>query len=486
MVDLIRKISLPLTLLTAAIPLTANALPIDWNGAFGADYNYMSDYRKVSGDGSTASNAGSQELESLSGSRDTLKYQSILFRLNPTILINDSASIKGEISRGYARTSFMGESDNADKNSSETTGNPLFLGNTAAIGGNELVLSKIYAELYSDTATYQIGRHSFDWALGAMADSGSDVWDRHSFVRDGVTMKMKLGYFHISPFYSVPVANGLTHGSKVTDYGFSLLYDNPERDLIFGMLYSLKKGNSNQQVNLVDDNTANDVTMTETNIRLVDLYLKKTFGNFVFQMEIPWITGEMGTIYNGSATKYDSSSFIFATSYKLNNSFTAKLDAGHVAGDEGKTDKFKGVYLNPNFKIAKILFTYNLANPQDASIYDGNVTNVQYLKLHGDYRYGKWTLSPAMIYAKALETAKSGSTAFNHQKQKQFTAAASQGDSYGTELDFDFSYQWSSEVELGGYFAYLFTGDYWGYTNTASEDSTEDVMALQFRTSINF
>lgn len=467
----------------ALAPSKSLALPIDWNGVFGADYNYMDNYRKATGDGSTAGDTGSQESDKISGSRDTLKYSSMIFRLNPSILINDSATIKGELTHGYGRTGIMGDSsiNNNDDESETYQGNSLFLYNTSDVSKNGLGISKIYAELYSDTATYVVGRHSIDWATGAVLDSGSDKWDRHYFVRDGVTVKMKLGYFQIEPYYSIPVSNGRTYGSSLVDYGFSVLYDNPERDMVFGLLYSQKSGSSKQEVNF-DDNGV--VEISETDSLLVDIYIKKIFGDFTFELEVPWISGKIGTIYSGQeVSKYEATSFIFKSNYNFNSNWKAGVDGGLISGDKADKSKFQATYLNPNFKIAKILFNGN----SDLNKYhDDYVTNVQYARAHVGYITGKWIIDGAIIYAQAVETAKKGKDAFNHQKHKLYAAGATQSSDYGIEADLDINYQWNNEVEVGAYIAYLNTGDYFAFTNTAKESSVADVMAVQVRTAISF
>ncbi len=467
----------------ALMPTKSLALPIDWNGVFGVDYNYMDNYRKTTADGTSATDAGSQEVAPISGSRDTLKYSSMLFRLNPTILINDSASLKGEITHGYGRSGVMGDSS---VNNAETNGNALFLYNTSDVDKNQLSLTKLYAELYSDTATYVVGRHSVDWGTGAILDSGSDTWDRHFFVRDGLTIKMKLGYFQIEPYYAIQSASGKTHGSSLTDLGFSILYDNPERDMVFGLLYSKRGGDSGQSTELEAGQPA--VELRETKYSLVDIYIKKMFGNFKFELEIPWISGEIGTLYNNqSASKYEATSFIFKSNYEFNSNWSAGIDAGFVTGDKGDKSKFQATYLNPNFKIAKILFNGNMDFSGNNNIYDDYVTNVQYARIHGNYTTGKWSIDAAAIYAQAVETAKSGKESFNHQKHKLFASNANQSSDYGMEGDIDVKYQWNNEVEVGGSLAYLRTGDYFAFSNNASsENSVDDVMAIQVRTAISF
>jgi len=54
------------------------------------------------------------------------------------------------------------------------------------------------------------------------------------------------------------------------------------------------------------------------------------------------------------------------------------------------------------------------------------------------------------------------------------------------ELDLGFTYKWNSEVHLGGSLGYLFTGDYYAYTNTATKNEAKNSYAAQLRASISF
>ena len=154
----------------------------------------------------------------------------------------------------------MGDSGTESKQGN--MGNSLYFYNTSSDSGSstQLLLTKLYAELYSDTATYVVGRQSAQWGLGLVYNSGEGLWDRHTYVRDGITMKIKFGNFHAAPYYAIlNSGNSLTRATKATEYGTTLTYDNPERDLTLGLVYGKREHDA------FSDGTKTDIKNTGTN-----------------------------------------------------------------------------------------------------------------------------------------------------------------------------------------------------------------------------
>ncbi len=468
----------------ALIPFVASALPIDWHGSFGVDTTLVSDFRRVSNKSVNSVSDHSQEVAVAPGEKSSLSWQSYVFRLAPSIVINDAATFFGELTTGYANGGFLGDSPQLSQ--TNVNGAGLFYHNQAA--GQSLNVRKAYLEIYSDTATYLVGRHSYDWALGAIYNNGNETWDRHASSRDGITMKLKVGNFHLTPFWSKTSNPGFTDASNAKEYGTGLLYDNPERDIAFGLLYGKKSNGANDTFYKTSINTAN-VNLGENKITVTDLYLKKIFGKFDFAAEIPLMSGELGTtVTGGTSTTYSAKAFLLQANYKMTDTWNLGVDAGQVSGHDGSGGKFSALYLNPNFQVANLLFRYNLNAVADStqSIYDSYITNARYLKLKSTYASEKWTFDSAIIYAMALEVAKAQVSSYNHTKDKIFTAAFNQSDSLGTEVDFNGKYQWNKEISIGTGLGYLFTGDYFGFTDTATPNKVKNSLLLQVNTAVSF
>ncbi len=458
----------------ALLPIASQALPIDWHGSFGVDSTLISDYRRLkSKTDLTSGNTGSQEVALHTGNKASLSWQSYVLRLAPTMVINDAATFFGELTTGYANGGFLGDSAQTDQ--AGANGGVIYYHNQSR--GSNVNIRKAYLELYSDTATYQIGRHTTEWALGAIYNDGNDVWDRHESSRDGITMKLKIGNFHIAPFWAKDANPGYTDATSAKQYGASLLYDNQERDIAFGILYAKKSNSAN--------NTSFN-TSGESNISITDLYLKKVWGKFDFGAELPLMSGDLKT---ANSDTYSAKALLLQSNYRWTDSWTLGFDFGQVSGHDGAGKKFGALYLNPNYQIANLLFRYNMvavSTPGTNSIYDSYITNARYFKIRSGFRSEKWSFDQALIFAQAMEVAKSGSSAWNHTKNNTFTAAANQDKNLGTEIDLNAKYQWNKEISIGTGLGYLITGDYFGFTNTATPNPTKSSLLLQINTAVTF
>ena len=475
----LKKLSISLFLLS--LPVISHALPVDWHGAFGVDSTLVSNFRRIQGTADTTGN-GSQDVGLATGNETGAAWQSYILKLNPVIIINDAASLKLEMTTGYAEGGRLGDSPQTDANNS--LGSSLYYYNQAKAQG--LNIKKAYVELYSDTATYLIGRHSYQWGIGAVYNEGGEVFDRHSYSRDGITMKLKIGNFHMTPYWSKVDNGGYTQAAYSNEFGSGFLYDNPEKDIAFGALYGIK---GNRPNNTTYTSTNTDSALGENDTKILDFYFKKIFNKFDMTVEFPLFSGNLGhAIDNVNTASYNAKAILFQSNYKQNDNWVYGLDAGQVSGDRGESSKFAAAYLNPNFQIANLLFRYNFAAVKNAtqSIYDSYITNARYFKLRSTYNSEKWTFDSALIFATALETASKGATAFNHMTGKVFTAVANQSDSLGTEIDLNAKYRWNNEVSIGSAIGYLMTGDYYAFNNTTTPNTKKSSILLQINTGISF
>ncbi len=476
-------------ILSSVLSTSLLAKPADWKITFGADTTSLSNYSKVAPDPLTNPTNDSMEVSLGTGQERDASFQSYRLSLSPTFLINDSATVKAEISTGFSRSSILGK-DGKRVQSTEDAGNNLYHYSTSA-GNSALSLSQMWLELYSETATYLIGRHKSHWGLGAMVNEGKNPWDRHFSMRDGITMKVKIGNFHIDPFLGqVSSSNTLVSSHQVTEWGGALLYDNHEKELAFGIYYSNRKGGSNDN-SIKSTLSGTTLTQGKTATELVDLFWSQRFHQLKFGIEIPLLKGNLGHIYSASeSANYNASAVLFQTAFQYNKIWSYSLDAGTVSGDSGSANSFQATYLHPNFKIAHILFSYNPQGITDSStsgVYDSSITNTSFLKVGTRYESEKWDVSTGVVYALANETASKGAAFLNHEKNKHVTYAnVNQKKDYGVELDFDFRYSWNNDITLGGAFAYLFTGDYYAFTNHALENKTKNPTLIKFDVICNF
>src|SRR5690606_33748468 len=105
--------------LLALLVLVSNqawALPIDWHGSFGVDTTLIDNFRRIEStvDNSNNMNAGgrgTQEIPLASGNHANASFQTYVFKLSPTVTVNDSASFKMTLTSGYGMGGRFGEAN---------------------------------------------------------------------------------------------------------------------------------------------------------------------------------------------------------------------------------------------------------------------------------------------------------------------------------------------------------------------------------------
>ena len=363
----------------------------------------------------------------------------------PTIIINDGAIVKAEFSSGYGRTNFFGKNDSTSLEPG--FGNNLYQYNFSG-DNSPIVLNKLYLELFSDIATYTIGRHSINFGMGAMINSGENIWDRFSFTWDGISAGINISNFTIQPFWVRQGSmSSLTRSSRINEIGVAIKYNNIDTDLTFGFYYSSKKSSTHSTTfregtneDLPDPATEDYSSYTslgKTNVKIIDIYLHKKYHNFQFGIEIPILNGEIGNLFGNNNVEYKTRAFLIESSYKASDKFTFNLNFGNVPGHDGSDNKFSAMYLNPNYQIASLLFRYNLraiANPMGTNarnVYDSYIHNANYIKCNVQYKREHWTWNLAYIWARANQVAEANKSAYNHLTNKIFTATQDQEKTLG-------------------------------------------------------
>ena len=467
------------------------AATVEVNGFIGFDTSMISKYDKGnSGDDPTRE---SQTINT--NGKNTASFQTYIFHLDPTIIINDAATIKGEISTNYGRGGIFGESTQSAKDGSWA--GPAYLLSTTATQNNRdrknvLSINQLYTELYTDFGTIQLGRFSQHWGLGAINHAGTDPWNRYVTAKDGIAIKAKIGHFKVTPWWAkIDSGESLSSSTGQREYGLALLYDNPERDLMLGVAYSNKHAKSKLNVDLVDNGDGNH-DINSAKAKVFSLFAKKVYKKLTFAMEVPLANGHFNNLYDGvGKTTYNAHAILVELNYKKSPKWNFASKLGYVSGDKGKTDKFSAFYVNPNYQIANLLFNYNFVNMSDPnnSIWDRYLANIKYLRLQATYSTDKWDYTGAIITALANEVAKAGGVAFNHEKNYRFDVAAdaqNQKKSYGTEIDLDLTYHWNQETTVTGSIGYLLAGDYYAFTNTANKAKTQNPYLIQAKVGMNF
>lgn len=466
-----------LTVTFVAGSFQAFALPIDWNGTLGFDQHIIKNVR-----GTTDSCAGTpaEGSQCIKDDSKHARYQSMLLKLQPTIIVNDSTSIKGELSTGTTRGGYLG--DNIEGSSSSS-----YFAQSSK--GSTLSINQIYAELYADTALFRVGKFSKNYGLGAVVNAGNGSWDRYFSAYDGIEAEFKLGNFKLIPVMAkLDSKTGLNNGKYDTnETSVVAMYDNSNKNLKAGVFYGQREVETNSDLY---DTTSNTGTGPH-NVTIIDVFFNKSWGDFNLAMEIPMLSGDVGTAY-GSTTKQDldAKAYIIETSYQLNPRWKLGLNAGFVGGSDDDQSSQEALYLHPNYKIAEIMFNYNLSGFQDQNenIYNASIVNTNYTRLFAHYTNDAWSWRFDFIMATANEVAKKGSKFYDHKSKSYSTAvaAADQDSNLGMEFDVAFDYEWSPSIVVTGYAAHYQVGDFYAFTNSATELSLSNITASGFKLNIGF
>ena len=429
--------------------MLANAIPFDWQGSLGFDSTIINEFNN----GPT----NSQENEA--------SFQTYLFKLSPSAIINDSATINAEFTTGYGRGGRLGDDSTVNNDATNMAG---LLFHNAPSSSKSLNVNHLYAEIFGTTATYLIGRHPYNWALGAIYNDGKKPWARHTTIRDGITMKINLGNFKIEPFISKRFsANNINSNSKMEEFGTTLEYQNLESNISLGIYYAKMQNNTNSQTPTND----NGNPLGKTDVKITDFYIEKSFKDTTLSLEVPILSGTIGNAYNnGSEVTYSTQGFIFEGFHKISNKLDLIVNLGHLQGDDTPGEgEFNTLYLNPNYQIANILFRYNVnaLNDSNKNVFDAYMSNSFYAKLEGKYMDDKSTWNLGLVYAKANEVAES------------------QANDLGMEIDLNYNYQWNDEMNFHLNAGYLLAGDFFNGTEGSNQTATNSYI-VSLGTLLNF
>lgn len=454
------------------LPVSAFALPIDWNGTLGFDTNIIKNARGTT-DTCDATKAGST---CIGNDNAHARYQSMVLRLNPTIIVNDSTTIKGEISTGSIRGDYLGKDGTMANNGS-------YFSQTSS--GSTLNINQLYAELYADTALFKVGKFSKHYGLGAVINEGKGSWDRYYSLYNGLEAYFKLGNFKLTPVWAKVDSNlstGAPNGKHdAYETAVTAMYDNSNINMKAGVYYGIREVETTN--NLYDGSTQSH------NVNIIDIFMERIWGKFSIALEVPIISGDVGNTYGGDDQNYSSTSYILETSYDLNPKWKVGFHGGMIKGSDGDKGDHEALYLHPNYNVAEVMFKYNLQGFQDntENAFDASIVNTNYAKLFARYNNDAWAWNMAFIMAKANETATNGEQFYDHAKNSYQQANADQGDDLGWEFDISFDYEWNPNIFVTGFLGYYKVGDFYEFTNDTNEEiAVSDITATGFRLSVNF
>jgi len=90
--------------------------------------------------------------------------------------------------------------------------------------------------------------------------------------------------------------------------------------------------------------------------------------------------------------------------------------------------------------------------------------------------------------ARANETFRADSAFSFNNTQRKYVAGSGrdQGSSLGWEMDYGTSFQWDDSMQFGLDFGLFFPGEYFRFSNTATDNATDTVFAMVARVGVSF
>lgn len=489
------------------------AVQMDWSGQFWFDQQWLNNTQLDRGRPAVDSDSDYYETGGAyipgTGEKNTIFYSSFL-RLKPKLVVNDSIHIKSEFQVGSPVYGFLGRNfpGSAGEQFNVTTSQK----DNATLG-----VARFWASLITDFGTFELGRAPIHWGLGAVWNSGDQLFDRYQSTGDLVRFVGKFGNLYVSPSISKMAMGNSAAGAMdtaasasfpgrivpkeenddVTDFHLAVKYDNTEEDFDFGLMWTRRIGNPAQTSLQLSPTSAGS---NRLNFNILDFYARKKLGRFTLGGEVPLFTGTVGGI-DGSANDYNykAVAVVFEGGYH-SDSWDIILKTGHVPG-QGSVDvkseitgtrniyisgapDYSAVYLHKNYGLGLIMFRYNLyglsANNPDnlsgnnlRSPYDNPIVNATYVSVNPTYKLDKWSFQSNWVAAWADETAGSGQAFYNHNRRQFFkktTGAKNQRSFMGWEIDLGAKFQWDENFFVSWTGGLFFPGPYWEFSNHGSLD----------------
>lgn len=382
---------LPLNIYAGAFVYTG-----DWRAEYGLYHNL---------------DFGSKPDAVSSNSKD---YMLTRFRLNPEFIVNDILSIKSE---WVMLAGGLGSSDTTDTNA----------GLVAGANKADLYLNHVWFEWISSFGVFSVGRKGFDFGLGILFDSGSDIWDyTHNYV-DRIGYDLKLGSISIGFAYDL-YKEDVLNNSRDEDQGslVRVIYERIDTGLEVGFMWYVRQD------------------MPGVKYNSYDFYQKKSFKDL--DLDINWeVVYQNGTIWDSEGNSVNDKLQAFGVALEFlwyPKNFELGLKTGLASGDERDVnDKYYGFTFNTNYSIALLLFNEYL----------GVGSTLDHNSVHGSNgiggdldTYGTIYIAPSLAFS-ASDKLKFETVYVYAMSQKQ--SSDNKNKYIGSEIDFNVKYAFLDNFE---------------------------------------
>ena len=442
-------------------------------------------------------------------------FQTLFMRLKPSVVVNDNVYLYSEIWASDPVYGFYGGAAPGTFDQRQF--------NSTFSSGSFIRAQRFWAEVVTDLGTIKVGRVPLQWGLGVVWNPGSGLWDKYNSTGDTFGIKSKFGSFTITPQiikYSmgnsvqgsctVPTGGGsctnAVGNSNSGDLSIALEYENLDEDAKVGVNFIRRFTDSAQDpsVGFFGVNSTSNLVSAAT-FNVIDIFAKKKFNKLSIGAEAPITSGNVG------GASYNTFAAAAEIGYQPSSSWEFTLKGGrapgtnNVAADATGAFPSSGVnysafYFHQNYKIAMIMFNYAFQNFGQAnntnssntlgsnmrSPFDNPIVNANYAAITGQMKTDRWNFHSTFALASAATTAGTGYF-FNYWDHKYYAyGAGTQGSLIGWEMDYGATLKWDDNFELGLDMGFYFPGNYYTFSNTATDNKSNMVFGTLFKAGMSF
>lgn len=324
---------------------------------------------------------------------------------------------------------------------------------------SSLVLSRAWLEWVSDFGVFRFGRVPFSWGYGLIWDAGLGVWDDYQTTLDRLEYRLHFGHIIGAIAYSKPRKADVRGNTSDQDfYTIYLQYENPELEVSSGILYEKQVRSASQYTNLIDSDresigfAAGKVPYPLSN-NVLDLYLKKSMGNFTLGGELGWLSGSAFD-YNSNGTTDSLNALGLLLNVTMDyHKIKAFLDLMYASGDSNlNADHLNGFVLLHRNRRPGIILGHELLGPH----YGNQVGRGSLVA------YGSTDTFSGVIYLRPgfrVDWSPSWATGIEFLIAQKASVKSGEKKSLGVEIDFGASYMVYKNFELGANLAFLLPGE---------------------------
>lgn len=491
----------------------AHALELDWSGQLRTEGHFLFNYSQdtnLTPDVSRLNSGGYY----IPGSGDpNANFQTLFMRLKPSLIVNDNVYLYSEFWISDPIYGFFGSA------SPWTVDQRQF--NSTFSRGSAITAQRFWTEIVTDLGTLKVGRVPLNWGLGLVWNSGAGLWDRYMSTGDAFGIRSKVGSFTLTPQlikYSMgnsvsgactinPATGTCTTAigtSNIGDLSIALEYENLDDEAKVGANFIRRFTDSAQDPNVGFFGVNGTTSQASAAIyNIFDLYAKKKMGKFTVAGEVPITTGDV------SGAAYNTFAIAAELGYQPNSAWEFNLKGGRAPGTgnvSGATFPTSGVnynafYFHQNYKIAMIMFNYafqNFRGPNAAnnpalsaaslkSPFDSQIVNANYGALTARHHSDRWNFYSTLAVATAVSVAGTSGFNFNYWDHRYYAyGGGSQGNFMGWEMDYGAALKWDDHFEMGLDLGFYFPGNFFAFSNTATDNRQGMVFGSLLRAGMTF